>query len=79
MSTLCQGYVKGGGPCQHWLPHFDVKHLFHILLTKSETMSTLCQGSRSMSTLCQGYVKGGGPCRRWLPVFDVKHIFYIFF
>ena len=28
MSTLCQGYVKGGGQCRHWLPLFDVKHNF---------------------------------------------------
>ena len=64
MSTLCQGYVKGGGPCRHWLPIFDVKHIFYILLRKSESMSMLCQWrivhvdvmSReifSMLTLCQ--------------------------
>ena len=73
MSTLCQGYVEGSGPCRRWLPLFDVKHIFYILLIKSESMSTLCQWSMSMLTLCQGrnvyddgrYVKGVGPCLRY--------------
>ena len=33
--SLCQGYVVEGGPCRRWLPLFDVKHIFHILLIKS--------------------------------------------
>ena len=89
MSTLCQGYVKGAGPCWHWLPLFDVKHIFCILFIKSESMSTLCQWSiihvyvmsreiLSMSMFCQGHVKGGGPCRGWLPLFDVN-IYFIFY
>ena len=88
MLMLCQGYVKGGGPCRHWLPLFDVKHIFCIFLIKNESMSTLCQWSivhvdfmsreiLSILKLCQGSVKGGGPCRRWFPLFDVKQISYI--
>ena len=56
--TLCQVYVKGGGPCWLWLPLFDVKDIFYILLIKSEYMSTLCQWSivnvDVMSRVCQG-------------------------
>ena len=36
MSTSCQWYVKGGGPCQHWLPLSYVKHIFYFLLIESE-------------------------------------------
>ena len=28
MLTLCQRFVKGGGPCRHWLPLFCVKHMY---------------------------------------------------
>ena len=54
MSTLCQEYAKGGGPCRCWLPLFDVKHIFYILLTNNESMSMLFQWSMSMLTLYQG-------------------------
>ena len=59
MLTLCQGYVKGGGPCRRWLPLFDVQNIFYNLLIKSESMSTLCQGRYCP---CRHYVKGVGPC-----------------
>ena len=66
-----------------------MKHIFYILLIKSESMSTLCQWSivhvdhvkgdivhvEVMSRVCQG--RKEVQCRRWLPLFDVKHIFYI--
>ena len=41
MLTLCQRFVKGGGPCRHWLPLFCVKHIFYILSIKCESMSTV--------------------------------------
>ena len=37
MSTLCQWYAQGEGPCRRWLALFDVKHIFHILIIKSES------------------------------------------
>ena len=50
MLMLCQGRYC---PCRQYVK--GVKHIFYILLIKSESMSTLCQG-RYCS--CRHYVKG---------------------